>query len=366
VTVAEVIGVIDALAPPGYAFDWDRSGLRIGAPDKKVKNILVTLTVTPDAFKAAKKNKADLIVAHHPPLWEPLTTLRTDNIETELWVDVAASGMACYAAHTNLDIAPNGVNDVLADKLGLVNRSPLFPTPHVNLVKVVVFVPDTHVATVREAMAAAGAGLIGEYASCSFSVGGTGTFLPSEKTDPHSGKRSVVNEEPERRMEMQVHEARLAGVVDAMKEAHPYEEVAFDVYPMNNPDPYIGLGVRGELEKSMSFDAFSKMVREALKTQHVRTIGAMRSSITTVGVMGGAGGSMIANVPDGIDAFVTGDVTYHDAQHALDRGLAVVDAGHNGTEKWIVPHLAKYLRGKLKDAKVATFTEPDPFHAVVE
>jgi len=366
VKVKEVCRRLEKLAPPGYAYPWDRSGLRIGSPQIEVSRVLVALTVTSEAFAAARKAKAELIVAHHPPLWDPLEVLRTDNRETQLWLEIAQAGLACYAAHTNLDIAPGGVNDALADRLDLEQRAPLFQTPHVALVKLVTFVPEAHLGPVREAVCEAGAGEIGEYRHCSFSSPGTGTFLPGDKAQPFAGKRHVVNEEPERRLEVQLHEARLSQVLAALKRAHPYEEVAYDVYPMNNPDPYIGLGVRGKLAEAVTANELAAIVRKALDIQHVRLVAKSKRKIRSVGVMGGAGSSQIHKLPRGIDAFITGDVTYHDAQAGYDRGIAVIDAGHHGTEKWIVPQLAAYLKKRLESVKVSTFMEPDPFYAVTE
>ena len=364
--VADIAACIEGLAPVGFAYDWDRVGLRIGDPTTKVKRVLVALTLTPAAWAAARKRNVHLIVTHHPPMWEPLSTLRTDHPETRLWLEIAQSGVACYTAHTNLDVAPGGVNDVLAERLGVEDTRPLFPVAQGSFVKLVTFVPDRHLAVVRQAVCDTGAGKIGEYAQCSFSSEGTGTFLPSEKAKPFSGKRHVVNEESERRLEILVQAARLSDAIEGLNSAHPYDEVAYDIYPIKNADASIGIGLAGHLPKSVSLADFSKSVRAALNVQHIRAVGKAKQRIKTVAVMGGAGGGQIPHVPEGIDAFVTGDVKYHEAQSALDRGLAVIDGGHHGTEKWIVGHLAAYLRRELKSLNVSTYMEPDPFLAVVE
>lgn len=357
---------MESWAPKGFAYDWDRIGLRIGDGAAIVKGIVVTLTVTPGCVALAKKRKANLIVAHHAPIWNPLKTLDMTDPDTRLWVDVAASGISVYAAHTNLDVAPEGVNTVLADLLGIERQEPLFGVPQGQLVKVVTYVPESHVAAVRDAMASAGAGVIGAYTHCSFGVEGTGTFLPCAEANPYAGKRGFMNEEPERRIEMPAPCARTEAVVAALRAAHPYEEPAYDIYPLANPDPSVGIGVRGVLPKAMSLRDFAAYVRTALEIQHVRMIGDGKKKIGNVAVLGGAGGSYIARLRQDTDVFVTGDVSYHEAQTAIDRGLGVIDAGHHGTERWIAPYAAERLKAMLPKLPVHVYLEPDPFEAITE
>lgn len=363
--VRDVCALMEGWAPKGYAYDWDRIGLRIGKMDTPVKGIVVTLTVTPACFHFARQKKANLIIAHHAPIWNPLKKLDMSDPETRLWVEIAASGTAVFAAHTNLDVAPEGVNAVLGGLLGLVDTRPLFPVNQGRRVKLVTFVPPSHVAEVRTAMSEAGAGVIGEYSECSFRSEGIGTFVPGSKAAPYSGKRGVVNEEAEVRLEMVLPAARTEAVTEALKRAHPYEEAAFDVYPLEGSDPAIGIGVRGQLPKALSLRAFSDHVRTALEIQHVRMVGDGKQKVRTVAALGGAGGSFIERIAADVDVYVTGDVSYHEAQTALDRGLGVVDAGHHGTERWIVPYGVERLKSEVKGIAVAGYMEPDPFVAVM-
>ncbi len=362
--VADVCRAIEELAPAQWAYSWDRSGLAIGSPEGPVGRVLVALTVTQKTVQAAKRVRANLLVVHHPPIWEPLEALRTDDPATRLCLDLVEAGIACYAAHTNLDVAPGGVNTVLAERLGLVDTKPLLSAPHAAQVKLVTFVPEPHVAAVREAVCSRGAGVIGEYTHCSFSSPGTGTFLPSGRAKPFAGAKHRVNEEPERRFEVLVPKARLAGVLAALETAHPYDEVAYDVVTLENRDPAVGLGVQGRLPAPLGLDAFATHVRKTLDVDHVRLAGARKRRVWTVGVIGGAGADEIGNVPHDLDVLVTGDVKYHDALAAESRGVAVVDAGHAGTEKWIVPVLARHIRRTCKGVGVSTFSEPDTFRLV--
>ncbi len=235
-TVQEVCDIVEQLAPRGLAYSWDRCGLHTGDPDDEVRCVLVALTVTREAFNAARRARAQMIVAHHPLIWEPKKTLRADDPHTKLCLDIAEAGIACYGAHTNLDVVPGGVNTAIADRLKLRDTSPLLPVDQAQQVKLVTFVPATHLAQVRDAVCKAGAGAIGDYTHCSFSAPGTGTFLPNEKSDPFSGKRFVVNEEPELRFEVLVTKARLAPVAAPLKTVQPYEEVAYDLVVLENYD----------------------------------------------------------------------------------------------------------------------------------
>ena len=330
--VGDVVRAMDAWAPQDLAYEWDKVGLHIGSLDTPVTRVMICLTVTEAAFRAARRARAEMIVAHHPLIWEPLKALHTDAPHTRLCLDIAKAGMACFAAHTNLDVVPDGVNGVLAGALGVETTDFLFKAQHARMVKLVCFVPERHLAAVRDAVCAAGAGGIGNYTHCTFSSSGTGTFLPGAEADPYSGKKGVVNEEPERRFEVLVPKEVLFPVIGSMLKAHPYEEVAYDVIPVENQNPEAGLGRMGYLEKPRNLETFAKRVCHALHLDHARVIGAPKKKIKYVGLLGGSGGGEMAKLPGGIDVFVTGDVKYHDALEAAERGIAVIDAGHRGTD----------------------------------
>ncbi|GMU91862.1 MAG: Nif3-like dinuclear metal center hexameric protein [Candidatus Hydrogenedentota bacterium] len=365
-TVLEICDAIDELAPPPLAYSWDRAGLGIGDPYADVTGVVVSLSVTRDTYTAARRTRSQLIVSHHPVIWDPLNALRTDDPHTRLCLDLAEAGISCYAAHTNLDLAPGGVSHVAAKRLKLNDVAPLLPVEHARQVKLVTFVPESHLAPVRNAVCRAGAGVIGDYTFCSFSAPGVGTFLPGEKSDPFSGRKRVINEEPERRFEVLAPKARLSRIVDAMLEAHPYDEPAFDIVTLESADPASALGVKGDLHRAQPLGAFAKFVRRALGATHVRVVGDSDMRVHTVAVIGGSGGGQIARIPHDVDVLVTGDVKYHDAQAAEERGLAVIDAGHAATEKWIVPWLVSYLRSRFRRLRVAPFVEPELFRVVTK
>lgn len=359
-TVADVVGAMEALAPRDWAASWDRVGLHIGAMDQRVSKVLVALSLTRAALDRAKAESADMLVLHHPPIWDPLKRLNRADPYTRLLLDAAQAGLACFAAHTNLDVAPGGVNHALAEALGLVKTAPLFPVEEAGQVKLVTFVPATHVCAVREAVCAAGAGVIGDYTHCTFSSGGEGTFLPGAETNPFSGERNKVNVEPERKFEVMLPKAKTGAVLKALFAFHPYEEVAYDLYPLLNQDASIGLGRRGELPQPAPLADFAKHVAARLGTKTLRFVGDGEKEVSRVAVLGGSGGGQAARLPLDIHAYVTGDAGYHDALKALERGVSIVDAGHGPTELPVLPKVADHLRGRL-EIEVNHWAEPEIF-----
>lgn len=362
ILVKDIIASMEQWAPAGWAYEWDRVGLHVGTPSMEVQRVLTCLTPNRDVLLAAKKAGAQLVVAHHPLVFKPLPHLRADHPVVRLCLDYHEAGVAVFSAHTNLDVARGGVSHVLARLLGLQDCRPLFPVSHASLVKLVVFVPDSHLDLLRDALSKAGAGHIGNYTHCSFSAAGEGTFLPGSGATPFVGTAGIVNRETERRFEMLVHKARLGSVLPAMQAVHPYEEPAYDIIPLENSDAEIGLGVRGTLpDKGMSLDAFAEQVRQRLNAESLRIVRTKKKAVRQVAVLGGSGGGDIARIPYDIDCYVTGDVKYHDADLARDRGLPVIDAGHVATELPIVPVMAEYLAAKHPGLKTSTHIEADPF-----
>jgi dinuclear metal center YbgI/SA1388 family protein len=348
-------------APSAYAYEWDSVGLHIGDPDATVTRVLTCLTPSAEALKAARKAKAEMVVAHHPLIFKPLKHLRSNSPQARLCLDFAEAGIACFCAHTNLDIVPAGVSHVLAARLGLTACQPLFAADHVPLLKLVVFVPESHLDLLRDAVSKAGAGVIGDYTHCTYSSPGRGTFLPGAGAAPYSGKVGEVSIARERRFETLVPEALLAPVLKAMRGVHPYEEPAYDLIPLKNTDARLGLGVRGELAEPLTPADFSARLRDALGTSSLRWVEGSKKHLRRVAVLGGSGGGDIARIPRDIDAYVTGDVKYHDADLARAKGLHVFDAGHVPTELPIVPAIADYLKSQIKALKATPWLEPDPF-----
>lgn len=360
-TVGDICAVMEAWAPPGAAYAWDRVGLQVGSKSAPVRRVLTCLTVNDGAVAAAKKARAEMIVAHHPVVWDPLKALSMDNAQSRPALELFRADIACFAAHTNLDVVPGGVNHVLANALGLRDLRPLVSPPQATQVKLVCFVPEDHLAAVREAMCGAGAGAMGNYSECTFSSAGIGTFVPGPGSHPHTGEKGKLNEVPERRLEVLVPRGRLSAVIAALSAAHPYEVPAYDVMPVENRDESLSLGLRGDLPKAMRLDAFARLVCRALAVPHARWVGAAARKVRHVAVLGGSGAGEIATMPAEVDVYVTGDVKYHEADLAAARGLAVVDPGHAGSEKAIATAIAVRLRESLKGLHVTPYIEPELF-----
>jgi dinuclear metal center YbgI/SA1388 family protein len=360
-TAKDIIDAMEAWAPAALAYDWDKVGLEIGDPGAPASRVITCLTVTENVVARAEKWGANMIVAHHPILFSALKALRTDDAHTRLCLRLVRREIACFAAHTNLDVVPGGVNTTLAESLGLQSIAPLIPISASAQVKLVTYVPEAQEASLRTALAEAGAGQIGDYSACSFSVSGMGTFRPGKSTSPFSGEKDELNAVAEQRLEMILPRALLGGVLKALHHAHPYEEPAYDVVSLENKDRRFGLGARGQLEAPMKLGEFARHVRQALKLKHVRFVGNRRKSVRSVAVCGGAGGGEMGQVPRDIDVYVTGDLKYHEADGARERGLALVDAGHVGTERGIATHIAKYLRKQVPGVEVKAVIEPEIF-----
>lgn len=357
VTVRDIAAFMDAWAPRALACDWDKVGLQTGRPDTVVTGVLACLTVTPDAFRAAIRSGANMIIAHHPLIWSPLKQLRTDDPQSRFCVEIAASGMACFIAHTNLDLAPGGVNDVLAERLDLQETGPLFPAEHVKPVKLVTFVPASHVDVLRNALARIGAGVIGNYTHCSFQAEGTGSFMPGSAASPFCGTKGALSHETELRLEMLLDSGLLDKAIGALRAVHPYEEPAFDLVPLLNQTSSPGLGRRGLLKKPMGLPEFASFTRKALGLHHVLYYRASKGRVRQVAVLGGSGGGSMADLPGDVDVFVSGDIGYHDAQAAVLRGISCVDAGHAGTEIPIVDVIRRRLRCEFKGLPVTSYRE---------
>lgn len=354
VTVADVLRALEQRAPASLAESWDNVGLQVGNPQGPVRRVLTALEVTDAVLAEADSLQADLVVSHHPLIFRPLRHLRLDDPVGQRVARALQSGIAVIALHTNFDLAAGGLNDLLAAEIGLQNVRVLDNIRPEGLCKLVVFVPATHLEAVHDAVCGAGAGHIGKYSDCTFRLSGTGTFRPLPGADPYLGQVGEREEAAEVRLETVVPEGRLEAVVRAMLAAHPYEEVAYDVFRLDNPGLPRGLGRIGTVTETIGLQQVAELVRDRLGLDYVRVAGDPRRGVRTVAVCGGAGASVIpAAVRAGADVLITGDLKHHDADEALARGLALIDAGHFGTEKRAGQWLADWLRA---DAEAAGWT----------
>lgn len=327
----QIIQIFESWSPKKIAaMDGDPIGLAVGTLNKPVSKVLVTLDVTMEVVQEAIAKQCELIIAHHPPIFRKLANLRTDTPQGKLFETLIKHDIAVYAAHTNLDVADGGVNDLLADALKLQQCEVLVPSYFEALYKLAVYVPKSHADALRQALAGAGAGQLGNYDNCSFTTEGVGRFKALEQANPHSGKIGRLHMEAEEKVEVVVPESSKNKVLRSMHQTHPYEEVAFDLFLLDTPAKTMGLGRIGKLEQPMTLKQFAEHVKENFHVPAVRVVGDLTDEVRKVAVLGGDGNKYIQSAKRaGADVYVTGDLYFHVAQDAEAIGLHVVDPGHH-------------------------------------
>ncbi|MCL6631101.1 MAG: Nif3-like dinuclear metal center hexameric protein [Alicyclobacillus herbarius] len=362
-TAADVVRVLEAWAPPRLAMPGDPVGLQLGRLDKPVETVWLALDTSLPVVQEAVAAGADMLVTHHELFYRPLPKLDTTTIKGRTIAEALAHDLTIYAAHTNLDVAEGGVNDVLAAKLGLTDVDILDRLQDDRLRKLVVFVPESHHEQVLQAVCAAGAGHIGRYSHCTFNTPGEGTFLPLPGTQPFLGQVGQLERAAEVRLETVVPESRLEAVVRAMLAAHPYEEVAYDVYPLEIMGKAYGIGRIGNLEKPLPLQEFAAQVRDALGLSHIRFGGEPDKRVQRVAVLGGSGGKWAAAaLAKGADVFVTSDCDHHTVADAWLDGLAIIDATHAALERPVLEAMRQQLTDRLPGLSVRiSEVREDPF-----
>lgn len=364
-TVAEVVRWLDAFAPPQLAAEWDNTGLLLGDAGGSAAKILTCLTVTPPVVAEAVGGGFGLIVSHHPVLFKAVKKLSSHTPDGRLLLPLLAAGVAVYSPHTSFDNCTGGINDSLAAAIGLTDVSPLRWKDSAKECKLVVFVPEADLAKVSDAIFAAGGGIIGQYEQCSYRLSGTGTFFGTESTNPTVGQKGRREEVAEWRLEVVVPDGQVERVVAAMRSAHSYEEPAFDVYPLR-PKRIGGEGRIGTLPAAVGLDAFAQAVKTACRANGVQLVGPADKPIRTVAVACGAAGEYLNDaIRRKADAFVTGEVRFHDCLTAEAAGVALVLPGHYATERPAVEALATKLAEAFPNAAVsASQAEQDPLRNV--
>lgn len=355
-TIAEITDALEAWAPPGSAQDYDNVGLQVGDANRSITSALLALDATPEVLQEAQQTDAGLIITHHPLLFQPLDGVTADGYVSNLALRLAEAGIGLYSIHTNLDAAPGGVSFALAERLGLTDVEFLDGFEE-TLYKLAVFVPEEAFHSVRKALADAGAGQIGDYDGCAFASGGTGFFRPGEEADPYIGEAGGdVESAEEQKLEVEVAHWDLGSVMAALQEAHPYEEVAYDLYPVLQKNTRAGLGAIGRLETPLPLSAFLDRVANQLDADSLRYAGNPDATVERVAVCGGAGSDFIGTARSaGADAYVTADVTYHEFFEVLDmKGapqMALIDPGHYETEALTESLLQNWLQDQFPSVR---------------
>ncbi|MDC3413366.1 Nif3-like dinuclear metal center hexameric protein [Aquibacillus sp. 3ASR75-11] len=351
-TGREIVQMIEEWAPQSLAYDWDNVGLQVGTLDKPIKKVMITLDVLDAVVDEAIEDKVDLIIAHHPILFKPPKQMDTTSPFGQKLQKLLSHDITVYAAHTNLDMAWGGVSDILADALQLRDLEVLIESGNESLVKLAVFVPNSHIEFVREAIGNAGAGHIGNYSHCTFQTSGQGTFKPLEGTSPYIGTKGEIEKVDEYKLETIVPKQHLNRVLDVVKQAHPYEEVAYDVFPLLLKGKAYGVGRIGNLDQQVSLKELCDSVKEKFNVPMVRATGDLNSPIQRVAILGGSGEDFIAEAKNkGADVYITGDITFHEAQDAWESGLNLIDPGHH-VEKLMKQVVKEFLVKKIGSNEV--------------
>lgn len=355
--VRDVIAVLEEVAPPSTAAEWDNVGLLAGDPEAVVSRVVASLDAGPRALQQA--GAGGLLITHHPLIFRPLRSLAETGAAARLLAQAVRNGTAVYAAHTNFDACDYGMGRACCEELGLSHVRRAFPKLRPELDKIVVFVPESHRLDVLEAMCAAGAGRIGDYIKCSFAAAGTGTFEGLDITNPAVGERGVFEQVPELRLEVVCPRACRSRVISAMLAVHPYEEAAFDIYPLARVEEFHQITWCGQWSHAIPLREAVARVEQALCAgAAVRVVGNLDRAVRTVAVATGTAAKHLHRLHN-IDLLITGDIDHHAALEAQECGLAVVAAGHFHTEKWFAQQVRRLLDERLPELNVPILLAPE-------
>lgn len=333
--ISEIIRCLEELAPRSYQESYDNAGLLTGRPEWELSGILLTLDSTEEVVDEAIAQHCNLIVAHHPIIFRGLKSLTGRNYVERTVIKALKNDVALYAAHTNLDNVYQGVNNMIAERLGLQQRRILSPLRN-QLKKLYTFVPQAHAGALRDALFSAGAGYIGGYSECSFNTEGAGTYKAGENTQPFTGSIGERHTEAETRIEV-IFPAYLENkVVRSLLQHHPYEEVAYDIVSLDNEFAAVGAGMVGELTAAMDETAFLHFLKDRMHTDCIRYTRLLDRPVKRVAICGGAGSFLLpAAIRAGADVFVSADFKYHEFFDA-DNQILIADIGHYESEQFTI------------------------------
>jgi len=360
--IREIISLLEGIAPLQLQEAYDNAGLLTGNAGSECTGIIVSLDVTEQVVAEAIEKKCNLIVAHHPVIFGGLKKITGKSYVERTVIAAIKNDIAIYAIHTNLDNVIDGVNGKIADMLGLINRQPLVPKKNL-LKKLLVFVPATHAENLRNALFTAGAGHIGNYSECSFNAAGNGTFRAGEGTNPFAGKVGERHTADEIKVEVVFQSWMETGIIKAMLQAHPYEEVAYDIILLDNQLPSVGSGLLGELAQPLGETEFLYLLKSAFNLAVIKHTRLTGKPVAKVAVCGGSGSFLTKNaLAAGADFYVTADIKYHEFFDAEDR-LVLADIGHYESEQHSISLVFDILKQKYPTfAVLKTGINTNPVH----
>ena len=335
--IKRITNFLESYAPLDYQEIYDNSGLIVGDANKQVKGALITLDCTEDVIDEAIAINCNLVIAHHPIIFAGLKKLNGSNYIQRTVIKAIRNDIAIYAIHTNLDNVYNGVNTKIAEKLGLENCEVLDPKSDL-LRQLVVYCPTKNAEKLKTALFKNGAGAIGNYDKCSFSSAGMGTFSANKDCKPFIGKVGELHIEDEDRIEVIYPKYKEKAILNAMKTAHPYEQVAYQIYMLENKHQLVGSGIVGDLKKAVKTETFLQQIKTNMKTESVRYSNLVKKEVKRIAVCGGSGSFLLNKAKKvGADIFITSDVKYHDFFDANNQ-ISIFDIGHYESE-YFTQHL---------------------------
>ncbi|WP_299529377.1 Nif3-like dinuclear metal center hexameric protein [Ulvibacterium sp.] len=345
-TVREVTKILEELAPLHYAEDFDNTGILVGNPKTEVSGILVTLDTLESVVDEAVTHNCNLIVSFHPIIFGGLKKLTGSSYVERTVIKAIQNDIAIYSMHTALDNSPNGVNAKICDVLGILNPKVLIPKKG-TLKKLTTYVPKDDAEKVRQGLFAAGAGNIGKYSDCSFTIEGTGSYKANDGANPTKGQVGQIHYEEETQINVVFSAMNESRIKNALVKHHPYEEAAYEIYALDNTDLNMGMGMVGYLKEPMGDIRFLEFLKQKMKASCVRHSELLRKEVQKIAVLGGSGAFAIsAAKASGVDVFVTSDVKYHQFYEAENK-MIIADIGHYETEQFTKNLLVDYLTKKI-------------------
>ena len=366
-TVADIIQAMETIAPSSLAEDWDNVGLQVGQKNWPVKKIWVSLDPSLDVVSNACQNDADILITHHPLIFKPLRSIDFGTPTGSIIHMAARHKMAIFTSHTNLDIVAEGLNDVLAEAIGLKRLEVLGKPVEDEKIKLVIYLPEDYEKKILDAIFQTKAGNIGEYSACTFRNRGEGTFRPGSMATPFIGKTGEITGANEIRIETVVQKDDLSDVIEYVRSHHPYETMAYDVYPLLTYKNSNGIGRVGELDEKIELKSLALKIKEKLRLKYVKISGNHKLAVKRAAVCTGSGSGMMKYfLSSGAEVYISGDLRYHDARDAQAANLGIIDIGHFASEHLIVDVIVKRLERILSETGMNIEVKPyslenDPF-----
>lgn len=368
-TVRNIIEAMQTIAPSCLAEEWDNVGLQVGNKDWAVKKIWIALDPLPEVVEAACSKGVDLLITHHPLLFKPLKSIDLSTTTGSIINTALCNGMAIFSAHTNLDKVKGGINDILADIIGLKNLKVLSKPVLTKKIKLVIYIPTGYEDQILKALFKSAAGKIGNYTCCTFRNKGEGTFRPGSESKPYAGKIGEISHQDESRIEVVVEKDNLKYVVENIRKNHPYETMAYDVYPLfvSEYEASDGLGRTGETDKEVSLLSLAKNIKQKIGLKYIKIAGHSDLKINNVALCSGSGSSLLGDFFESrADVYISGDLGYHNARDVEAAGKGLIDIGHFASEHIFITYLAEKLGNILTETGFdieieACDIETDPF-----